>query len=95
MLWALSVRRVALVGVALALAGFELAWGLGRWAGSDLVALGVWALCLGASTVAVVLLSSRAERWSTLLRVWMPPTWREAYRRRAAPGRPARPRTPR
>ncbi len=93
-LWALSVRRVALVGVALALAGFELAWGLGRWMGSDLVSLGVWALCLGVSTTAVVGLSARTERWSAPLRVWMPAAWREVYRRRPAartsPPRPAR-----
>lgn len=94
-LWAMSVRRVALVGVALALAGFELAGGLGRWMGSDLVSLGVWALCLGASTVAVVGLSARTERWSAPLRVWMPAAWREVYRRRpaarAAPTQPPRP----
>jgi hypothetical protein len=81
-LWAMSVRRVALVGVALALAGFEIAWGLGRWMGSDLVSLGVWALCLGASTAAVVGLSARTERWSAPLRLWMPAAWREVYRRR-------------
>jgi hypothetical protein len=97
-LWAMSVRRVALVGVALALAGFELAWGLGRWMGSDLVSLGLWALCLGASTVAVVWLSARTERWSAPLRAWMPTVWREVYRRRpaarAAPTQPPRPPRP-
>ena len=93
-LWALSVRRVAVVGIALALAGFELAWGLGRWAGSDLVSLGLWALCLGASTVAVVFLSARTERWSAPLRVWMPAGWRIVYARRGA-GRAPPARAPR
>jgi len=93
-LWALSVRRVALVGIALALAGFELAWGLGRWAGSDLVSLGLWALGLGASTVAVVYLTARTERWSAPLRVWMPSGWRVVYARRGA-GRAPPPRAPR
>lgn len=79
LLWALSLQRLGMVAVALALAGFELAWGASRLLGSDLAGLIVGLLALVAIGAGLISWRSRLEAWSGPLRAWMPAAWRAVY----------------
>ena len=75
---ALAVSRPSLVALALAVAGLELAFGVGALAGSTLVTAGLWlgwmALVAGLS----VWMFPRAHGWSRRWQFWMPRAWRDA-----------------
>ncbi len=86
LLWALSLQRVAMVGVALALAGFELAWSAARVSGSNLLGLVLWTVWLAGAGGAVNFLWPRRQAWSAPLRSWMPRAWREVFAPAATPG---------
>ena len=88
--WALSLQRVGVVAIALALAGFELAWVLARASGSGLLGIVAWVLWLAAVGGVTAFLLPRRQAWSAPLRWWMPARWRARYA--SAPG-PARART--
>ena len=77
--WALSLQRVGVVAIALALAGFELAWGLARVTGSGLAGIVAWVLCLAAVGGVSAFLLPRRQAWSDALRWWMPVRWRAWY----------------
>lgn len=77
--WALSLQRVGVVAIALALAGFELAWGLARVSGSGLTGIVAWVLCLAAVGGISAFLLPRRQAWSEALRWWMPVRWRAWY----------------
>jgi hypothetical protein len=79
LLWALSLQRVAMVGVALALAGFEAGWSLARASGSTLAGLVVWVLWLAVVAAALAALWPRRQAWAAPLRGWMPRGWKELY----------------
>jgi hypothetical protein len=75
---ALSVSRPSLVALALAIAGLEVALGVGALANSSLVTGGVW---LGWLTLVAGLLTwmfPRAHGWSRRWQFWMPRPWRDA-----------------
>jgi hypothetical protein len=75
--FAVSLARPGMVAVALAFAGFELAWMLWRTTGSDLVGGGAWAAVLGVTGGLMVFIGPRLPRWAKPLRFWMPVGWRE------------------
>lgn len=85
--WALSLQRVGVVAIALALAGFELAWALARVSGSGLVGIVTWVLWLAAVGGVAAFLMPRREAWSAPLRWWMPARWRAGYAARPTPPR--------
>jgi FixJ family two-component response regulator len=82
--WALSLQRVGVVAIALALAGFELAWGLARVSGSGVAGIVAWVLCLAAVGGISAFLLPRRQAWSEALHWWMPVRWRAWYA--AGPG---------
>lgn len=82
--WALSLQRVGVVAIALALAGFELAWGLARVSGSSVAGIVAWVLCLAAVGGISAFLLPRRQAWSEALHWWMPVRWRAWYA--AGPG---------
>lgn len=86
LLWALSLQRVAMVGVVLALAGFELAWSAARVSGSNLVGLVLWTVWLAGVGGAVNFLWPRRQAWSAPLRLWMPRAWQDVFAPASTPG---------
>ena len=78
---ALSVSRPSLVALALALMGFEVAFGVGTMFGSKLVAGGLWLVWLVLVGSLLAWMFPRAHRWSRRWQFWMPRAWRDALTR--------------
>jgi hypothetical protein len=75
---ALAVSRPSLVALALAVAGLELAFGMGALAGSTLVKAGLWLGWMALVAGLLVWMIPRAHGWSRHWQFWMPQAWREA-----------------
>lgn len=75
---ALAVSRPSLVALALAVAGLELAFGVGALAGSTLVTAGLWLGWMALVAGLLVWMFPRAHGWSRRWQFWMPRAWREA-----------------
>ncbi len=88
--WALSLQRVGVVSIALALAGFELALALARASGSGLLGIVAWVLLLAAVGGVTAFLLPRRQVWSAPLRWWMPARWRAWYAPAPDPARARR-----
>ena len=75
--FAVSLARPGMVAVALAFAGFELAWTVWRATGSDLAGLAAWAGVLVVTGGLMAVIAPRLRRWAPPLRFWMPRGWRD------------------
>ncbi len=76
--WALSLARPSLVALALAMAGFEVAFMLAKLLGSDLIGGAVWLVWLGLAGAVLAWMLPRASRWAPRWQFWMPQAWRRA-----------------
>jgi hypothetical protein len=78
---ALSLSRPSLVALALALIGFEAAFGVGRMVGSPLVAGVLWLSWLALVGGLLAWMLPRAHGWARRWQFWMPAAWRKALAR--------------
>jgi hypothetical protein len=78
---ALSLSRPSLVALALALIGFEAAFGVGRMVGSPLVAGALWLSWLALVGGLLAWMLPRAHGWARRWQFWMPAAWRKALAR--------------
>lgn len=74
-----ALARPSLLAIALAIAGFDLAWALRQSFGSDALGLGVWVLWLVATAGLVAALASYLPAAARPLRFWMPVAWRRYF----------------